>query len=113
MPISPVSAAVCSTEEMNASSWRLRRSPHSSRTEAGSIAGVTIPAWTASSKSWKVGADDDAQVVPPGIPAEDMLSIYGGTGVTAYFGLLDVGKLVEGDTVVVSGAAGAVGSVAG
>ena len=32
---------------------------------------------------------------------------------TAYFGLLDVGKLKEGDTVVVSGAAGAVGSVAG
>jgi NADPH-dependent curcumin reductase CurA len=34
-------------------------------------------------------------------------------GLTAYFGLLDVGKLAEGDTVVVSGAAGAVGSVAG
>ncbi len=32
---------------------------------------------------------------------------------TAYFGLLDVGKAKEGDTVVVSGAAGAVGSVAG
>ena len=32
---------------------------------------------------------------------------------TAYFGLLDVGRLKEGDTVVVSGAAGAVGSVAG
>ena len=32
---------------------------------------------------------------------------------TAYFGLLDVGRLSEGDTVVVSGAAGAVGSVAG
>jgi hypothetical protein len=32
---------------------------------------------------------------------------------TAYFGLLEVGELKEGDTVVVSGAAGAVGSVAG
>ena len=37
----------------------------------------------------------------------------GSTGLTAYFGLLDVGRLQEGDTVVVSGAAGAVGSVAG
>src|SRR5205085_10329911 len=34
-------------------------------------------------------------------------------GMTAYFGLLDVGALKEGDTVVVSGAAGAVGSVTG
>jgi NADPH-dependent curcumin reductase CurA len=35
------------------------------------------------------------------------------TGLTAYFGMLDVGKVKEGETVVVSGAAGAVGSVAG
>ena len=45
------------------------------------------------------------------------LSVYLGTlgmpGMTAYFGLLDVGKPKEGDTVVVSGAAGAVGSVVG
>src|SRR6266704_2036653 len=41
------------------------------------------------------------------------LGALGATGLTAYFGLLDVGRLKEGDTVVVSGAAGAVGSVAG
>jgi NADPH-dependent curcumin reductase CurA len=41
------------------------------------------------------------------------LGALGMTGLTAYFGLLDSGKLKEGDTVVVSGAAGAVGSVAG
>ena len=41
------------------------------------------------------------------------LGTLGMTGLTAYFGLLDVGKVQEGDTVVVSGAAGAVGSVAG
>jgi hypothetical protein len=35
------------------------------------------------------------------------------TGLTAYFGLLDIAKVKEGETVVVSGAAGAVGSVAG
>ena len=41
------------------------------------------------------------------------LGALGATGLTAYFGLLDAGRLKEGDTVVVSGAAGAVGSVAG
>ena len=41
------------------------------------------------------------------------LGTLGMPGLTAYFGLLDVGAAVEGDTVVVSGAAGAVGSVAG
>lgn len=37
----------------------------------------------------------------------------GMTGMTAYFGILDVGELKEGDNVLVSGAAGAVGSVVG
>jgi len=45
------------------------------------------------------------------------LPVYLGTlgmpGMTAYFGLLDIGKPKEGDTVVVSGAAGAVGMVVG
>jgi NADPH-dependent curcumin reductase CurA len=41
------------------------------------------------------------------------LGALGMTGLTAYFGLLDTGKLQAGETVVVSGAAGAVGSVAG
>jgi hypothetical protein len=41
------------------------------------------------------------------------LGVLGMTGLTAYFGLLDTGRAREGDTVVVSGAAGAVGSVAG
>jgi NADPH-dependent curcumin reductase len=41
------------------------------------------------------------------------LGALGMTGLTAYFGMLDVGRVKPGDTVVVSGAAGAVGSVAG
>jgi hypothetical protein len=41
------------------------------------------------------------------------LGALGMTGLTAYFGLLDTGRLKAGDTVVVSGAAGAVGSVVG
>jgi NADPH-dependent curcumin reductase CurA len=46
-------------------------------------------------------------------PAPTYLGTLGIPGLTAYFGLLDTGKLKQGDTVVVSGAAGAVGSVAG
>jgi NADPH-dependent curcumin reductase CurA len=46
-------------------------------------------------------------------PAATYLGALGMTGLTAYFGLLDVGAVQDGDTVVVSGAAGAVGSVAG
>jgi NADPH-dependent curcumin reductase CurA len=41
------------------------------------------------------------------------LSVYGVTGLTAYFGLLDVGEAKQGETVVVSAAAGAVGNVVG
>ena len=46
-------------------------------------------------------------------PASYYLGILGMPGLTAYIGLLDIGKPQEGETVVVSGAAGAVGSVVG
>jgi NADPH-dependent curcumin reductase CurA len=53
------------------------------------------------------------QVLPQGIDPTAALSVFGTTGMTAYFGLIDVGKIKEGDTVVVSGAAGATGSTVG
>ena len=46
-------------------------------------------------------------------PLSAFLGVIGMPGLSAYFGLLDVGALKEGDTVLISGAAGAVGSVAG
>jgi NADPH-dependent curcumin reductase len=46
-------------------------------------------------------------------PAPVFLGALGMTGLTAYFGLLDIGRPEPGQTVVVSGAAGAVGNVAG
>ena len=49
--------------------------------------------------------------VPPGVDLPTALSLFGITGLTAYFGLLDVGAPKPGDTVLVSGAAGAVGSI--
>jgi NADPH-dependent curcumin reductase len=59
---------------------------------------------------------DGAGVVkldPSLAPLPTYLGALGATGLTAYFGLLDVARIQEGETVVVSGAAGAVGSVAG
>ncbi|MBT2572486.1 NADP-dependent oxidoreductase [Bacillus sp. ISL-51] len=46
-------------------------------------------------------------------PAQAYLGILGLTGLTAYFGLLDIGRPKKAETVVVSGAAGAVGSAVG
>ena len=52
--------------------------------------------------------------VDPGLaPLPVHLGTLGMPGMTAYFGLLDIGKPAEGETVVVSGAAGAVGGVVG
>jgi NADPH-dependent curcumin reductase CurA len=51
--------------------------------------------------------------LPPGTDLAPMLSIYGSTGLTAYVGLIDVGQAKEGETVVVSAAAGATGSLVG
>ncbi len=53
------------------------------------------------------------KVDPSRAPLPLYLSALGMTGMTAYFAFLDVGQPKEGDTVVISGAAGAVGSVVG
>ena len=51
--------------------------------------------------------------IPEAVSYEDALSVFGMTGLTAYVGVLDIGQPKAGETMVVSGAAGAVGSVAG
>jgi NADPH-dependent curcumin reductase len=51
--------------------------------------------------------------IPAGVPPTWVLGVLGITGLTAYFGMIDIGKPKAGETVVVSGAAGATGSVAG
>jgi hypothetical protein len=53
------------------------------------------------------------KVDPDAAPLATYLGALGMPGMTAYFGLLDVGALQEGETVLVSGAAGAVGSMVG
>jgi len=53
-------------------------------------------------------------VIDPGIASlPTYLGTLGMPGMTAYFGILEVGKIREGDVVLVSGAAGAVGSIVG
>lgn len=51
-------------------------------------------------------------LIPEGTPPTWPLGVLGITGLTAYFGLLDLGKPQPGETVLVSGAAGATGSIA-
>ncbi len=51
--------------------------------------------------------------LPAGVPIPLAMGALGMTGLTAYIGLLDIGRPKEGETVLVSGAAGATGSVAG
>ena len=46
-------------------------------------------------------------------PPQTALHVLGATGLTAYFGLFDVGKPKPGDAVVVSAASGAVGQIVG
>jgi len=51
--------------------------------------------------------------LPPELPAEAVLCVLALPGMTAYQGLMNVGKPKAGETIVVSGAAGSVGSMVG
>jgi NADPH:quinone reductase len=53
------------------------------------------------------------KIDPTLAPPQTALHVLGATGLTAYFGLFDIGRPKPGDTVVVSGAAGAVGQIVG
>lgn len=59
------------------------------------------------------GKNGATKIFPFGLPLPKFLGVLGMPGLTAYFGLLKVGLPKEGETVVVSGAAGAVGMVVG
>ena len=61
-----------------------------------------------------VAAADEFRILAPGVvPLSTALGVVGMPGVTAYFGLLELGQPVAGETVVVSAASGAVGAVVG
>jgi NADPH-dependent curcumin reductase CurA len=68
-----------------------------------------LPGW----QRYGVVRDDPlATHLGPEVDAPAMLSVYGATGLTAYVGMIDIGKVEAGQTVVVSAAAGATGSLA-
>jgi NADPH-dependent curcumin reductase CurA len=81
--------------------------------EASVAAGDTVTATTGVQDYALVKAADVLKVDPRVAPLPRFLGVLGMPGMTAYFGLLDVGQAKAGETVVVSAAAGAVGSVAG
>jgi NADPH:quinone reductase len=58
---------------------------------------------------YNVAKADALMKVPRGVPVTTALGVLGMPGLTAYFGLLDIGQPKQDETVVVSGAAGAVG----
>ena len=77
--------------------------------EIGDIVNANI-GW----QEYGVAAGDELRRIDPTIaPISTGAGILGMPGLTAYFGLLEIGKLQERETVFVSGAAGAVGSVVG
>ena len=65
-------------------------------------------------QEYAIVRDDVFTTVIPGVSDQvTVMSIYGSSGTTAYFGMTDIGRPQPGETVVVSAAAGATGSVAG
>ncbi|QDW61661.1 NADP-dependent oxidoreductase [Oerskovia sp. KBS0722] len=88
------------------------------RVESSTAEGFAVGDVVLHQLGWRDVAQGDAaafRLVPeiPGVPLSAYLGILGMTGLTAYVGLLEIAGLREGDTVFVSGAAGAVGTAAG
>ncbi len=84
---------------------------HSERYHVGDVV-LGVTGW----QEWAIASESNKFVVLPqglGLDLATVMNVLGTTGLTAYFGLLDVGAFKEGDVVVVSGAAGATGSVVG
>lgn len=81
----------------------------SSKLEVGDIV-VGNYGW----QTYSVQKDTHVRKLNPSLaPITTSLGVLGMTGLTAYFGLLDICQPKEGETVVVSGAAGAVGIIVG
>lgn len=81
--------------------------------------GLSVGDWVAGMVGWQdyVIARDEGlfglNKVPAGVDPKAMLGVFGVNGLTAYFGMLDIGEPKPGETVYVSGAAGGVGAIAG
>jgi len=87
------------------------------KVEASNHAEWPVGTYVSSGLGWRdyfVSDGRNLQRVDPGLaPLTQYLGVLGGTGFTAYVGLLDLMEPREGETVFVSGAAGAVGLITG
>jgi hypothetical protein len=84
---------------------------NSERYQVGDVV-LGVTGW----QEWAIASESNRfNVLPKGLGLDlaTVMNVLGTTGLTAYFGLLEVGAFKEGDVVVVSGAAGATGSVVG
>ncbi|WP_191859537.1 NADP-dependent oxidoreductase [Hanstruepera ponticola] len=75
--------------------------------------GQTVTGWGGVQQYTISNGENLYQVDDSQVPMTKFLGVLGMPGMTAYFGILEVGKIQSGDVVVVSGGAGAVGSVVG
>ena len=75
--------------------------------------GDYLTGWGGVQQYVKTNGENWYKVDPNLAPLPVYIGTLGMPGMTAYFGILEVGKIKEGETVLVSGAAGAVGSVVG
>jgi NADPH-dependent curcumin reductase CurA len=83
----------------------------SSRFKQGDIVNPGLSGWSTHTIANEKGVTPVTPI--PGVPLTAYMSVLGATGLTAWFGMLDIGQPKAGETVVVSAAAGAVGSIAG
>jgi NADPH-dependent curcumin reductase len=83
----------------------------SDRFKQGDLVNPGLAGWSLYSKAKANGLFPVPAI--PGVPLSAFMSVLGATGLTAWFGMNDIGKPKPGETVVVSAAAGAVGSIAG
>ncbi|RJO77576.1 NADP-dependent oxidoreductase [Nocardia panacis] len=78
-----------------------------------------VGSWVAGMVGWQdyvvrsAGGLFGLNVVPEGVSPKSMMSLFGAPGLTAYFGMRDIGRPEPGQTVLVSAAAGVTGSIAG
>lgn len=75
------------------------------------VVGLAANAWE--DYSLTIGEKLDRIQPDPRFPLSHYLSVFSAVGLTPYFGVLDIGKPQQGETILISAAAGAVGSLAG
>jgi NADPH-dependent curcumin reductase CurA len=83
----------------------------SDRVKPGDVVNLGLAGWASHAVVDAAGLTPIRRI--PGVPLTAFMSVLGATGLTAWFGMVDIGQPKAGETVVVSAAAGAVGSIAG